>query len=316
MDKFEYYEQLKKLLIENKFSIADFKEINYGLQFYVIYKDSKSLIRIYESKRGTRIDLSQIKNSELKTNLNRLLHQTDKSNNNTDIQRRESEPQDTSILVHSENIIEEPDELIGTDESGKGDYFGPLVIAGVFADKSIASKLSFMGVDDSKKISDKQIKLLAKKIKNTCRYSVVPIGNKKYNELYAKIGNLNKLLAWGHARSIENLLGMVNAQNALSDQFGDERFIIEALLEKGKSINLIQKPKAEKNIVVAAASILARNEFLLRLELMGKAYKMNFPKGASKKIEITGKEFVKKFGESKLNEVAKLHFKTTSDILE
>ena len=124
------------------------------------------------------------------------------------------------------------------------------------------------------------------------------------------------MLAWGHARSIENLLGMVNAQNALSDQFGDERFIIEALLEKGKSIKLIQKPKAEKNIVVAAASILARNEFLLRLELMGKTYKMNFPKGASKKNVKAGKEFVKKYGESRLKEVAKLHFKTTSDVLE
>lgn len=204
--------------------------------------------------------------------------------------------------------------IIGTDESGKGDYFGPLVIAGVYADEYMKKELKKLGVDDSKKLKDSHIALLASKIKAVCKYQIVSIGNQKYNELYAKIGNLNKLLAWGHARVIENILNETDCEIALSDQFGNPELIESALMSKGKKIHLEQRPKAEQNIVVAAASILARNEFVERLRRLSDKHNLEFPKGASDKTIEVGKEFVRKHGREKLTAVAKLHFKTTSKI--
>ncbi|GAB6098955.1 hypothetical protein JCM16358_08340 [Halanaerocella petrolearia] len=215
----------------------------------------------------------------------------------------------------SEESIENTNKLIGVDESGKGDYFGPLVIAGVYVDDQVKEKLIKLGVDDSKKLSDTRIGLLAAKIKRECEYSIVPIGNNRYNKLYDSMNNLNKILAWGHARSIENILEGVDCNYALSDQFGNEELIKNALMEKGKNIILEQRPKAEENIAVAAASILARNEFISRLKGMSKRYNFDFNKGASNKVINQGKNFVEKYGKEKLDEVAKLHFKTTKKIL-
>src|SRR5205085_11050038 len=114
---------------------------------------------------------------------------------------------------------------IGIDESGKGDYFGPLVIAAVHVTPRIEEDLLALNVRDSKKISDGMIKKLEVDIKTLCRHSVIAIGPERYNELYAKIRNLNRLLAWGHAKALETLLEQVPCARAISDQFGDERLI-------------------------------------------------------------------------------------------
>ena len=89
-------------------------------------------------------------------------------------------------------------ERIGIDESGKGDYFGPLVIAAVFVNAITQNELALMRVRDSKNISDGHILEMAPDIRTICPHSIVAIGPKKYNELYAKMKNLNRLLAWGH----------------------------------------------------------------------------------------------------------------------
>src|SRR5687768_17676847 len=125
--------------------------------------------------------------------------------------------------------------------------------------------LLLLQVRDSKKISDGRIVEIAPDIRLVCPHSVVAIGPQRYNELYATIKNLNRLLAWGHARALENLLQQVDCDLAISDQFGDERLILNALQEKGKRIQLIQRTRAEADLAVAAASIVARAEFLLRL---------------------------------------------------
>jgi ribonuclease HIII len=206
------------------------------------------------------------------------------------------------------------DGYIGTDESGKGDYFGPLVVAGVFMEQVNEKRLANAGIRDSKMISDNRIHDLAKMIRSYLdrkQYSVVVIRPEKYNELYAKIGNLNRLLAWAHARSIENILVVVDCKRAIADQFGDESYINKALLEKGKGIELLQMPKAEEHIAVAAASILAREEFLVRLAELNKEFGMEFPKGASAETENAARRFIKKYGMSQLAKCAKLHFKTT-----
>lgn len=207
-------------------------------------------------------------------------------------------------------------ERIGIDESGKGDYFGPLVIAAVFVDATTQGELALMQVRDSKKISDGRILELAPDIKAICPHSLIAIGPQKYNELYAKIKNLNRLLAWGHAKTLENLLDRVSCERAISDQFGNERLILNALQEKGRKIVLEQRTKAESDLAVAAASIIARAEFLIRLKRLSEEVGTTLPKGASPAVELAGKMIVRKHGRERLGSVAKLHFKTTKAVLE
>ena len=207
-------------------------------------------------------------------------------------------------------------ERIGIDESGKGDYFGPLVIAAVFVDATTQGELRLMEVRDSKKLSDGRVLEMAPDIKTICPHSVIAIGPQKYNELYAKIKNLNRLLAWGHAKALETLLERgITCERAISDQFGDERLILNALQEKGRKIGLEQRPKAESDLAVAAASILARAEFLIRLKRLSSEVGTTLPKGASPAVELAAKMVVKKHGQERLGSVAKLHFKTTKAVL-
>jgi ribonuclease HIII len=208
-------------------------------------------------------------------------------------------------------------ERIGIDESGKGDYFGPLVIAAVFVDATTQGELRLIGVRDSKKLSDGRVLEMAPDIRTVCPHSVIAIGPQKYNELYAKIKNLNRLLAWGHAKALENLLERgITCERAISDQFGDERLILNALQEKGQTILLEQRTKAESDVAVAAASIVARAEFLLRLKRLSSEVGTTLPKGASPAVEIAAKMVIKKHGQERLGSVAKLHFKTTQAVLE
>jgi ribonuclease HIII len=207
---------------------------------------------------------------------------------------------------------------IGTDESGKGDYLGPLVIAGVYVDEVSSQQLLSAGVRDSKKISDGRIIKLAKTIKEIIKnehFSVIIIGPEKYNQLYEKIGNLNSLLAWGHSRAIENILSKTSCDTAVADQFGDEEFINRALMEKGKKIKMIQMPKAEKHIAVAAASILARESFLKYISGLSNDFKIQIPKGASQQVVDTCKTLIMSHGSNILNKIAKVHFKTTQKIV-
>jgi len=207
------------------------------------------------------------------------------------------------------------DSWIGTDESGKGDYFGPLVIAAVYVDPIALEYLSQLSVRDSKAVTDKRVLDMSRRIRANCVYSIVSVGPQRYNELQAQMGNLNRLLAWGHARALENILLEIDCKRAITDQFGDERFVLDALLEKGKHIELVQKPKAESDIAVAAASILARAEFLRRLDELSQSVGMPLPKGASHKVEATARKLVENHGPNVLRGVAKVHFKTTQRVI-
>jgi ribonuclease HIII len=200
---------------------------------------------------------------------------------------------------------------IGTDESGKGDYFGPLVIGGVHVDPRTKGQLFKLKVRDSKRITDNVIKDLDFRIRSSCIYSVVVIGPEKYNLLYDKMKNLNKLLAWGHARVIENILLRVECKKAISDQFGSENYIKNALMKLGKQIELTQIPRAESDIGVAAASILARAEFVRRMERLSQECGRQLPKGASEQVDSVGRQILEQMGKEALNRFAKLHFKNT-----
>jgi ribonuclease HIII len=208
---------------------------------------------------------------------------------------------------------------IGVDESGKGDFFGPLCVAGVYINEPVIRAWKDKGIRDSKNISsDKKMAELADLIRDTpgCVTSVVPIGNEAYNRLYAKMKSVNRLLAWGHARVIENLMGLRYRMDppparAISDQFAASKDVIaKALMSGGREIELVQRHKAESDLAVAAASILARDEFVKRLAALEKKYSLKFPKGASAQVDAAAKEFVEKMGADRLPEVSKLHFRT------
>lgn len=204
---------------------------------------------------------------------------------------------------------------IGIDESGKGDFFGPLVVAGALLDEESAKVCLELGACDSKKLDDKKILKLALEIKKLCVFDVVTIMPKKYNELYESFKNLNKLLAWGHSTVLENILTKKPCDLALSDKFADESVILRALKDKGKAIKLIQRTKAEEDIAVACASILARAEFVNRIAKLSREYEINLPKGANSLVVEQGRKFVQKYGREELKNVAKLHFKTTGQLL-
>ena len=205
----------------------------------------------------------------------------------------------------------------GIDESGKGDFFGPLVIAGVYVDPGIARHFMEIGVQDSKNIkSDKKIRSLAAAIRAATNIvAVIPIGPAKYNQLVASFGNVNKLLAWGHARAIEDLLNLrPDCPRALSDQFARPHVIERALMEKGRRIVLEQRTKAESDPAVAAASILARERFIDWMDKTGQRYGKAFLRGASAQVKQMGAELAAAHGPEILREIAKTHFKTASEI--
>lgn len=205
---------------------------------------------------------------------------------------------------------------IGTDESGKGDYFGPLVVAGVFILDEQQKVLAELGVKDSKRLSDNRVREFADLIKRGYKHSLVVIGPEKYNELYSKLRNLNRILAWAHSRAIENLLEDVHCTLAVTDQFGDKMYVLNALMKRGRNIELIQRPKAEEDLAVAAASILARAEFLKRLYFLSQDIGINLPKGSPPFVVETGIELAKVHGVQVLDKVAKKHFKITKRIMD
>lgn len=206
---------------------------------------------------------------------------------------------------------------IGTDEVGKGDYFGPLVIAGALVDQETEKILQKIGVKDSKTLSDTTISNMASQIRKILglkKYEVITISPLKYNILYKKMKNVNKILGWGHARLIENLLSNgIDCKLAVADQFGDPGYIRDALMSKGRHIELIQAHKAERDIAVATASVLARDKFLRKMEELAETYQIEFPKGASNVVEF-GKKLILQYGSEILANVAKLHFATTHQI--
>ena len=204
------------------------------------------------------------------------------------------EPQVTGVLTQPEEMEEGGGFVphFGIDESGKGDYFGPLVVAGVYVDGGIGAALRKLGVCDSN-------------------------GPERYNQLYPEFGNLNRFLAWGHATVIEGLAAKVpDCPMALSDQFANPFVLKRALAAKKVSIRLEQRVRAESDVAVAAASILARERFVNWMDAAGEGAGMKLPLGASGQVVKAARQLVALHGEEMLPKVAKMHFKTTRNVLK
>ncbi len=278
----------------NKYDLSEITEKNYNYEFTVSSFSSKDKLKVlvYFGKKGVRTIFQGNNSTQLYKEINNLLAE---------------EPE----LDFSENELQEPDEYIGTDETGKGDFFGPLVIAAVYVNKNTQGDLRKMGVRDSKTLTENQILQLATDIKTRFPddFEIVFITPKKYNELYENFGNLNKLLNWAHSKAVENLLKRKKCKVIITDKFSKSALEISNSVENSH-IEFHTIPKAEKYTGVAAASILAREQMVNWFTKM-KNEGIVLPKGSSNNIEAKANEIISRFGKEKLGEIAKLHFKTT-----
>lgn len=273
--------------------LTEIQRQNYHYEFSVTREKEKIKLQVYFGKKGVKTVLQGDQTSKLYKELYKKF--------NSDLFPLESEQ------------LAEPSCYIGTDESGKGDYFGPLVIAGVVVDESNFQFLKSIGVKDSKELSDSAIKKISSEIRSNheIKFNVISIYPKKYNELYNRVGNVNRILGWGHAKVIENLLEKHKVEEAISDKFGDEKYIYTSLQERGKNITLHQVTKAERYTAVAAASILARDKFNSWFKHEKEKLGFELPKGASENSETAAKKLISKLGDHSPKDFVKLHFKNT-----
>ena len=208
---------------------------------------------------------------------------------------------------------------MGSDESGKGDFFGPLVTCAVYTDPTLSKGMARIGAKDCKCLSDKQVLSIGAKLRaylGPNRYKLVNIGPESYNRLYLKNRNVNSILSWAHARCIENLLETIpSCPRAVADQFGAEHLIKGALMKKGREIILEQHHKAESDIAVGAASVIAREFFLHALKKLSETYGVQLPKGASNLVVEAAEQLVREKGPAVLPFVAKCHFRTADKVL-
>ncbi|HEY8498046.1 MAG TPA: ribonuclease HIII [Limnochordales bacterium] len=205
----------------------------------------------------------------------------------------------------------------GLDESGKGDYFGPLVaVAAAVTAPELERELAHLGVTDSKRLSDGRCLELAKELAARLPFEAVVIGPPRYNQLWERLGNVNRILAWAHARALENLLARVEVQVVVADQFArDPQRLGRALMERGRRVELRQHPRAEADLAVAAASVLARARFLRELQRLSREAGLPLPKGATE-VEEAARELWRRGGMEALGRFAKLHFAITRRVVQ
>lgn len=203
---------------------------------------------------------------------------------------------------------------IGCDEAGKGDYFGPLVVAACALSPEEERFLDEVPLKDSKTLSDPQIRDAAEHLRGVLPHEIIVISPRRYNEMYASFGNLNSLLAWAHAKAMLAVAEKSGCKNVLLDEFCERGVVVRALGARVKDVDLVTRTKAESDPAVAAASILARDAFVRGLYRLRDVAGMPLPKGAGSPVLEAGRKLVKAKGRAILAEVAKLHFKTTDDL--
>lgn len=290
-------EKISILLKNEGFSLSQLSKKLYNHEIVVRSGKDEAKILVYFGKKGIKKVLQGSEQSNLLKKLKKIVFGSD-------------------LFDQEDRSDEEFESYIGTDESGKGDYFGPLVVASVYVDKKSKNDLEKIGVKDSKLLSDSMIISLEDKIKELVsgNFDIVIINPEKYNQLYDSFGNLNKLLGWAHSKAIENLAQRVNCKNVIADKFGNEKIIKDELAKKKLLLNLYQSSKAERYIGVAAASILARAKVIQWFKIKEKEIGINLQKGASNKVENIALKILKDKNENYLRNLIKFHFKNSKNI--
>lgn len=292
-------ENLSKMIENSGFLVSNPNQKLYNYEVIVNSKNEQVKLQVYFGKKGVKIVLQGDKDSPTHKQLDKMIF---------------------GERLFAENITEEInfDEYIGTDESGKGDYFGPLVVAAVYVDKKTAHQLKQDGVKDSKLINDTNIKVLEGKIKKVVKnnYEIVQINPEKYNTLYTTFKNLNMIMAWAHSKAIQNLLLKINCSNVISDKFGNEKLITDELKKKNIEVNLFQTPKGERYTAVAAASILARSKVIDWFKYKSNELGFEIPKGSGDAVNTSAKRVMDHFDDKYLMKMIKFHFKNSKSIFK
>ncbi|MEN6445067.1 MAG: ribonuclease HIII [Candidatus Cloacimonas sp.] len=283
-------------------AIDEQQEIDYGVQIRVSRHHYKSILNIYYSQKKGISTVPMGLNNPLK----KLL---------SDLCFLQEELDLKMPPIHNWNA------WIGSDECGKGDYFGPLIVCAFAFERKQEKEFKNIGVMDSKKLKTDDIYRIAKYLyKNYANcINCIVLKPEKYNELIAKFKqqgkSLNDLLAWLHSTAIMDLQKKhPESEGALVDQFSNAQKVWRALKEKKFPLPCIERTGAEVDFAVAAASIIARYQFLESFAAMREFYQLNFPQGSQRIVIKFAQDFIHQYGEKRLGEVAKLHFKTTNQI--
>ncbi len=302
MDKHidEYLAQLLPELARRGITVAGDREIAYGIQLRLQRADDGATLNLYHSaKRGLTAVVGGSAQSLLRQELDTIC----------------SPPSEERERLHGWS------RWIGSDECGKGDYFGALVVAAFAMEDSLEGQLRELGVADSKRIRDPQIKEIAKQLysRYNARIACVVIKPVKYNEIIADMQsrghNLNDLLAWQHGAAILELLPRHPlTEGILVDQFSRQHKVKALLAKREVKTPVVERTGGEADLAVAAASVIARYQFLQSREAMDRFYRIKFPLGASNAVLKPAREFVDRYGLKRLAEVAKLHFVTSRKV--
>ncbi len=293
---FQLIEKIAGRIEEHSLISTSITKREYNFELMVERNTEKVKVQVYFGKKGVKTILQGNVDSALYKEVDKIIA-------------------DEPKFQFTEKEIDEPNEYIGTDESGKGDFFGPLVTAAFYINESYRKELLSLGVRDSKDLSDSQISFIASQIKKRFpdSHEIITISPPKYNELYEKFKNLNKILNWSHSKAIENLLKKKDCHYVITDKFSKEELQISSST-KMSDVEFVQTPKAERFVGVAAASIMARDQFNKWFNGQRKLG-VKLQKGSSEIVEQIAREIISKFGRDKLSDLAKTHFKTTRKLI-
>lgn len=209
----------------------------------------------------------------------------------------------------------DPTPRLGIDEAGKGDYFGPLVVAGVrVTGAEMAARLREIGVRDSKTVGVLGARPMAERILEAAgseNVRVVVLGPEEYEARRRAAGNINDLLGEVDAGIIHELKDEVEL--VVVDQYAKgARARLAPAVPTG--VRLDVRPRAEDDAAVAAASILARARQLDEVDRLSEEIGFRLPLGATHVLDA-GRRVVRERGEDGLAKVAKIHFATTKQVL-
>lgn len=268
--------------------------IDYGTQYRVSRGGEKAIVNVYQGKKGTRIVVQM--NTPLAEELRGLLGGA------------APPPPGPKLPVYAA--------WCGSDESGKGDFFGPLTVAAVGLSTATAAKAASWGVRDCKTMSDAAALAIDRRVRETLPYKLVGWMPDEYNKRYETARSVNVLLGLAHAEAIAAVHAMLpGVEAAVVDQFGDEGHVEHALRAEGVDVPLVQRPRAdETDLAVSAASVVARAAFLRGLAKLEKEWKLPLHKGAGPETVENARDFLRRHGREKLGQVAKLHFKTAQQL--
>lgn len=305
----EYLDEIRTKLLTSEADIVE-KPLNYGRQLILTKGNDKAVLCVYNGKKGYKLVWGQQVNS-LSQLCQNILQQD----------------QELKVDLSVPRVIFQDwpgfnGLWIGSDESGKGDYFGPLVVAAVCLQEQEAKALIAAGVKDCKVLTDKKVLALATIIKNIapnhCVLTMKPqVYNSRYAEIRAQGLNLNALLANGHLNAIGGVLKLrPECQWVLIDQFTREQVLLHQLQINYPGLRTVhQQPRAEADIAVAAASVLARAGFLNCMQELAKAVGLeDLPKGAGPQVNEVAQYLIRQHGQKILGQIAKLHFANTQTL--